>query len=366
MRRKRNLLAALVATFVVVAADVSPAHPASSTRMSASLKVPAPKTGRVRPLVAIVADNAGSEATDFIIPYGVLKGSGAADVVSLSTGPGPVQLWPALQIRTDLTLAKFDAVTPRGADVVIVPAMAQDRENPVVVRWVRGQYGKGATIVSICTGAFVVARTGLLDGRRATSHWAVLDDLEKEFPNTRWTRDRRYIQDGRLISTSGVSASIPASLALVEAIAGHKTALRTARRLGVAEWSASHRTADFSRPISRLAIIATNYLSFWRHDTVEVPVVKGFDEIALALTSDAWGETFLARVVTSSATKQPTISRNGLMLLPDVSHGSADFVLPAYFGPSLQALDVALSDIDRRYGGTTAGLVALSMEYPRR
>ena len=365
MRRKHFLTGVMVA-LVITAAVVSPAHVESTTRNSTSLTVPAPKTGRVRPLAAVVADNAGSEATDFVIPYGVLKDSGVADVVSLSTRPGPVQLWPALRIRTDLTLAKFDAATPRGADVVIVPAMAHDRENPVVARWVRSQYAKGATIVSICTGAFVVARAGLLDGRRATSHWALLDDLKKEFPEVRWIRDRRYVQDGRLISTSGVSASIPASLALVEAIAGHNVALRTARRLGVAEWSASHRTADFSRPISRLAIIAINYLSFWRHDTIVMPVANGFDEIALALTSDAWGETFLARVVTRSATKQPITSRNGLVLLPDVYQGSGDLVLPSYSGPSLKALDAAFSGIERRYGRTTAGLVALLMESSRR
>jgi len=366
MRRPISILTGAAVAFLLAAPDISSvATPAPAERVTATLVLPAPKPGRVRPLIAVIADNAGSETTDFTIPYGVLKESGVADVVSLSTRPGAVQLMPTLKVKTDRTFAEFDASTPRGADIVIVPMMYEDKD-PRIISWVRAQYENGATVVSICTGAYILARAGLFDGKRATSHWHAMSDLEKKFPNVHLIRDRRYVQDGRVISTTGVTASIPVSLALVEAIAGHQVALRTAERLGVSNWSARHRSADFSFTFSRIALVALNYLSFWRHETVEVPVADGFDEIALALASDAWTQSFLVKFATTSSSGRPVLSRHGLTLLPDRAPSGAGLVLPTYSGSSLQALDHALSDIDHRYGVETGNLAALSVEYPRR
>src|SRR5690348_13565492 len=112
MNRTINLLVGAALGMLVAAAD-APADTLAGTIGPAgdSLIVSPPKPGRSRPLIAVIADNAGSETTDFTIPYGVLKEAGIADVVSLSKGPGPVQLRPILRIRTDLTLAEFDAST---------------------------------------------------------------------------------------------------------------------------------------------------------------------------------------------------------------------------------------------------------------
>ncbi|HEX7761715.1 MAG TPA: DJ-1/PfpI family protein, partial [Caulobacteraceae bacterium] len=195
------------------------------------LTLPAPKAGHARPLVVVLADNAATETTDFAIPYGVLKESGAADVVSVSLRPGPVQLQMALKVATDQTAAQFDTAHPEGADLVIVPYLAKP-DVAAVSAWLRGQYAKGATLMSICAGAENLAEAGLLDGRRAATHWHFIDRLEKTYPRTVWVRDRRYVQDGRIISTTGVSASVPASLAIVEAIGGRPLAAATAARLG--------------------------------------------------------------------------------------------------------------------------------------
>lgn len=89
-------------------------------------------------------------------------------MVTVSTEPGTVELMPALRIRADMTIGQFDESTPAGADILIVPAM--DRaENPVLLDWVRAQSEKGATVVSICEGARVIAHAGL-EGKAATTH----------------------------------------------------------------------------------------------------------------------------------------------------------------------------------------------------
>ncbi|RBL67187.1 thiamine biosynthesis protein ThiJ, partial [Pseudomonas sp. MWU13-2625] len=122
-----------------------------------TLTTAAPKDGRTRPLVAIVADNAGTETTDFVVPYSILKASGAVDVVAVSTDAGAVELMPALRVLADATFERFDAATPAGADVVIVPAL-QRADSPAVLAWLRKQAAGGATYVAIREGAEEIGR----------------------------------------------------------------------------------------------------------------------------------------------------------------------------------------------------------------
>ena len=129
--------------------------------------------GRVRPVVAVLGENGGTELTHFVIPYGILAQSGVAEVVSVGIRPGVLTMRPALHIQPSATAAQFDARFPDGADYVIVPAMVK-QDDPALLAWLSRQSGRGATIVSICDGALVVANAGLLRGHRATAHWATL------------------------------------------------------------------------------------------------------------------------------------------------------------------------------------------------
>lgn len=212
---------------------------AAAERMLSAVRVSVaapPKAARTRPLVAIVADNAGTETTDFIVPYSILKTSGVADVVAVSPDATDVELMPALRMRADTTFERFDATTPAGADVVIVPAMHR-ADRPAMLAWLKRQAAAGATMVAICDGAEVLANAGLLRHRTATSHWYSRDSPRRRFADTDWIDDRRYVIDGDVMTTSGVSASIPASLALVERLAGPVAARETARHMGVRTWS---------------------------------------------------------------------------------------------------------------------------------
>src|SRR6185295_439752 len=96
---------------------------------------------RQRPLIAIIGINDGTETTDYLMPYGILRRADVADVVPLATEPGPVKLHPALQVEPDATTAAFDAEHPEGADYVIVPAMMRD-DDPDVLKWIRSQAAK--------------------------------------------------------------------------------------------------------------------------------------------------------------------------------------------------------------------------------
>jgi len=356
---------ALLAATTVLAALICDTNPAAAAPdIGSALSLPPPKPGHAKPLVVVLADNAGAETTDFVIPYGVLKDAGAAEVLGVATRPGPIRLMLSMTVEADETTAQFEAQHPEGADLVIVPYIL-DAKNPAVIGFLKSQYGKGATVMSICAGALSLAEAGLLDGRQATSHWSRLSSLAHHYKQVRWVRDRRYVQDGRVISTAGVTASIPASLALVEAMAGRPAAEAEAARLGVGDWSARHRTADFAVHTGDVVQGLSNLLTVWTHERVETPVHDGFDEVALALRTDAWGNTLKTKVVITGA-GGPVRSRHGLVLTPDAPPRPGAYVMPEHAGGGGAQLDLALQDMDRRYGAATTHLATLELEYPRR
>jgi transcriptional regulator GlxA family with amidase domain len=318
---------------------------------------------RARPVVAVVGDNAGSETTDYLVPFAVLAQSGVADVHALGTEPGPIRMSPALTIEPQATTSDFDSRFPEGADYVIVPALHRD-DSPAVVAWIRSQREKGATVVGICAGAMVLAAAGMLDDRDATVHWYYLDSLREGHPTMRWARDRRYVADRGVVTTTGITASIPVSLALVEAIAGRERAAAVARDLGVASWDARHDSAAFGLDRVAVGTVVRNRGAFWRYETLALPVSAGVDEMALALTADAYSRTYRSRAVPVTADGGPVPTRHGLRVLTDRAAPSAAVLpaLPAEY--PARALDTALAGIASRYGPATADFVAVQLEYP--
>ena len=360
-------------------AAFSAAAPADVTQPTADAAASTPgsiptyhaRFGRPRPIIAIVGENSGTELTDFVIPFGVLVQSGVADVITVATQPGVLRMRPALVLQPETTIQQFDVRFPDGADYVIVPAVMK-YNDPTLLAWVKSQGLKGSTLVSICDGAVVVAGTGLMDGHRATAHWASERARRKLFPGVRWVDNVRYLADGKIVSTVGISAALPASLALVEAIAGRDRTLALAAELGVPDWSTAHQTAPF-RPhfgTNLRALIAANYTNGWFHSTemIGLPIAAGVDEIALAVTADAYSRTGRSMIHVMTATTEPVRTRHGLVVMPDrLSGGTHELarVLPELDAtPSGQWLAKSIEGIARLYGRTTAYGVALDFEYP--
>jgi transcriptional regulator GlxA family with amidase domain len=321
--------------------------------------------GRNRPVIAVVGENSGTVVSDYVIPYGVLAQSGLADVFSLATQPGVLKLSP-LQIKPDSTVAEFDKRYPDGADYVFVPAV-EKRDDPTLVAWVTAQAAKGATMISICNGSIVLANAGLTRGHRASGHWSTYKSRVSKYPDTQWVKNVRYVVDGKLISSAGITAAIPTSLALVEAIGGTERASVLAKSLGVADWSPRHNSDMFQ---FEYADYASGFLSFVFRvsDTIGVPVADGVDEIALALTSEAYSATLRSHVYMLAKSESPIKTRGGLMVIPDKVVGRdspLDQVLAEWgVKPSTLALDQAIVDIKEHYGPRAARFVALEAEYP--
>jgi putative intracellular protease/amidase len=322
---------------------------------------------RGRPLIAIIGINDATETTDYLMPYGILRRADVADVVALATGPGPVTLYPALRVEPQATVAAFDAQHPEGADYLIVPAMSRD-DDPAVMQWLKSQAAKGAIVIGVCAGAKVVAAAGLLDGKRATTHWYYREELHSKHPAIQRVADRRLVVDQGVATTTGISASMPMALTLVEAIAGRKKAEAVARDLGLVQWDVRHRSDafKFTRPFALTAI--GNAVAFWTREQLAIELAPGVDEVSLALVADAWSRTYRSRAVTFVRTSAAPSSRNGIRILPDevATSWPAERLLPLVGDrqPAL-ALNEALGAIAARYGERTADFVAMQLEYPR-
>ena len=323
---------------------------------------------RQRPLIAIIGINDATETTDYLMPYGILTRADVADVVTLATAPGPVTLFPTLKVEPHATIAEFDARHPDGADYVIVPAMTRD-DDPAALQWIRNQSGKGAIIVGICVGAKVVGEAGLLHGKRATTHWYSVKELRGKHPTMRYVEDRRLVVDDGVATTTGISASMPMSLTLIEAIAGRDKARAVGRDIGLVDWDARHESDafKFTRPFALTAI--RNTAAFWAHERLGIELKEGVDEVSLALAADAWSRTYRSQAVTFAATADARQTRGGLRIYPEqvAANWPAERLLSLVGEPKpAEALDETLRAITARYGTPTTDFVAMQLEYPRQ
>lgn len=121
-----------------------------------------------------------------------------------------------------------------GADLVVIPAGGiRDTYPAELLDTIREAHRAGATILSICTGSFLLGATGLLDGRSAVTHWRYAEELARRFPRTKVSMDVLYIDEGSIITGAGTAAGIDACLHLVRRELGSAVATRIARRMVV-------------------------------------------------------------------------------------------------------------------------------------
>lgn len=173
--------------------------------------------------------------------------TGALDVFAaangLVSGPAPYDLMigglEAGAFRTEsgvrmIVDRSLDAALP--LDTVIIPGGCGLRNDARLRRrladWLRA-HARIRRVASVCTGIYPLAESGLLDGRRATTHWRFADDVKRRWPNIRVCPDAIFIKDGNLYTSAGITAGIDLALALVEEDLGNATALSVARELVV-------------------------------------------------------------------------------------------------------------------------------------
>ncbi len=180
----------------------------------------------------------GVEVLDFCGPFEVLSVTrldeatrreqpSPFEVSLLAETDQPVVATGGLRVLADYQLANCPAL-----DVLLVPGgwgTRREMNNHRLLEWIAQRAAQAQLLTSVCTGALLLGQAGLLDGKRATTHWQALSLMQQRFPNTRVEHNLQVVEDGNLLTSAGISAGIDLALRVVERYCGESVARATAR-----------------------------------------------------------------------------------------------------------------------------------------
>ena len=196
------------------------------------------------------------EVLDFAGPFEVFS---TASRVFCRAQPGaepPFQVFTVSASRSPVSARGGLVVQPRysfadhpALHVLVVPGgvVTAELDRPRVVAWVAVQSAAAEVTASVCTGAFLLARARLLKGKSATTHWEDIADLRAMAPATRVVQGVRWVEEGSVLTSAGISAGLDMSLHIVARLAGRELAVRTARQMDY-EWRDDGRAAPLPAP----------------------------------------------------------------------------------------------------------------------
>ncbi|MBM2619277.1 GlxA family transcriptional regulator [Actinoplanes sp. LDG1-06] len=295
----------------------------------------------------------GVHSLDVTGPLEVFATAGSYRVTTASPSGAPVRT------SSGLTLVPDEALGDAAPDTLVVPGGAGTREPPpAVVSWLRDHAPAAGRIMSVCTGAFLLASAGLLDGRRATTHWQFCATLARRHPQVAVEPDPIFVRDESVYTSAGVTAGIDLALALVEEDHGRDAALAIARAL-VMFLRRPGGQAQFSAPLSAQLAHREPLREVQRHivdhpeTDLSVPALAARANLSPRQFTRAFAEetgTSPGRYV--DRVRLETARR----LLEDTTDGVAEVARAAGYGNPetmrrafLQTLGVAPADYRRRF-----------------
>jgi transcriptional regulator GlxA family with amidase domain len=179
------------------------------------------------------------EVLDFCGPFEVFSTARLAgetndearlfEVVTIAEEARTIRCRGGLLVQPHHTIAAHPVL-----DILVVPGgwgTRRERRNDRLLDWIVDQDRSTKITASVCTGAFLLAERGLLDGRRATTHWASIAWMRQQYPDVLMVEDERVVDAGHIVTSAGVSAGIDMALHLVSRLHGRETAGWTARRM---------------------------------------------------------------------------------------------------------------------------------------
>jgi AraC family transcriptional activator FtrA len=181
-----------------------------------------------------------------------------------------------------------DLTAAATADTVIVPNRPDPEvpADPAVLAAIRQAADRGARLVSFCTGAFTLAQAGVLDGRRATTHWRWADEFARRFPSVRLTPDVLFVDDGNVLTAAGSAAALDLGLHLVRRDHGAEIANAVSRRLVFTGHRDGGQRQFVERPVPPVPDTSLALVLEWARERLDQPLTVP-DLAARAATSQA-------------------------------------------------------------------------------
>jgi transcriptional regulator GlxA family with amidase domain len=180
------------------------------------------------------------EVLDFCGPFEVFAATRLSEA-GRREEPSPFEVWLVAEKNAPVVTSGGMKVIPGHTfetcprlDILVVPGgwgTRRELNNPAMLDWLRLRAPEVETLTSVCTGAMLLGAAGLLDGRRATTHWRSLDWLRESFPAVTVAYDEHVVEDGPVFTSAGISAGIDLALKVVARYHGETVARATARHM---------------------------------------------------------------------------------------------------------------------------------------
>jgi putative intracellular protease/amidase len=283
----------------------------------------------------VIAANSGTEGSDFLAPYAVLGTSGAFNLYAVAPERRITHLFPGgtlvrgVDVVPQYSFAEYDAAIGSAPDLIVIPFMPykQAPEYQTILQWIRAHAGPRTILLSICAGAENLADTGLLDGHSATTHHNSFSLIAQAHPDVKLVRGVRYLEDGNIISSAGITAGVDATLFTLKRMLGPDAARDVARQIDY-PYTRFLDDPTYTPPAAGLATgpsLATLFLSGYRLGTshLGVALYPGISELALASVVDTYPHQGALTVDTVAPARTVVLSQYGLALIPRWSFADA-------------------------------------------
>lgn len=228
-RRRFLSMSATAIGGVTLASSITAAGRAAASEVTGTPRLPAPKTGKIKVAVAL---NEGATVIDFAGPWEVFQDVHVMDRGDSMDEMMPFELYTVAPTTASIRataglhiIPDYSVETAPAPDLVVVPAM---RGHPALLEWLNHVSADNHLTMSVCTGAFQLARAGLLDGLTATTHHDFYDRFESNFPDVELKRGLRFVEHDRIATAGGLTSGIDLALRVVERYFGREVAQWTA------------------------------------------------------------------------------------------------------------------------------------------
>ncbi|MDN4526372.1 DJ-1/PfpI family protein [Fictibacillus fluitans] len=278
-----------------------------------------PAYDRSKPTVVILLGSGTTEVIDFLAPYELFSATKSFNVFAAAPTTDVTHLSGSLDVLPHYSFKQLDKLLGKSPDVIVVPyifKMKSEKYKPVK-SYLRKHAAKASSILSICGGAVNLADAGLLEGKTAATHWSRIGREIKNYPEVKWVRDQRFVEDGRIISSAGLTSGIDASLYLITKLAGHEKAALAADSI---HYSGSHFLKNPSikphYPGIEDAPYYFNIAFNLNKPKTGVLLYNGIGETSLASIFDTFPAAAAIKTYAVSSSKKPVQTKHNLYVLP--------------------------------------------------
>ncbi|MEV9503585.1 DJ-1/PfpI family protein [Bacillus safensis] len=271
-----------------------------------------------KPTVVVILANEVTEVFDFLVPYEMFSMTGSYNVFAAAPNKNIKSLTGGLDVVPHYSFDELDKLTGKSPDIIVIPFMPilDEAQYKPVRDWIRKHSGKETILLSICNGAENLADTGLLNRKSAATHWGDIGRLEKKYTEITWKRDQRYVHDGNIVSSAGLTSGIDATLYVISQQMGDPVAEKVAKEMNYPSYDfVQHPQMEpFTAGLSDIVYILNNAFQ-WSKEKNGVLLYDGADELMLSSAFDTYGASGTTTTLTISNKREPVVTRHGLNLI---------------------------------------------------